>query len=186
MSFYLDLIVVALLPAAALFTVLQTQPYSALVSRGILGAAAVLAYAVLGAPDVALTEALVGTFLTVVLFAVTVRSTLVLRLGRLSGTDELPADHPLRRLCAAYKLRLKSTAYRSEEQLAEALCAGEIDAVFVLPGMAATAQLAASAPADAPFILLARHGRWHEQKLQALFPELPGLQRIGSARKGEG
>jgi uncharacterized MnhB-related membrane protein len=56
-------IIVALLPLAASMVVLQVNPYHALVIRGILGAVAALVYAVLGAADVALTEALVGTML---------------------------------------------------------------------------------------------------------------------------
>ncbi|WLT40134.1 DUF4040 domain-containing protein [Synechocystis sp. B12] len=61
--------------------VIQGNPYQALVMRGILGAVAALIYTLLGAADVALTEALVGTMLSVTLFAVAVRSSLVLRLG---------------------------------------------------------------------------------------------------------
>jgi putative multicomponent Na+:H+ antiporter subunit B len=62
MDFYLY-IIVALLPLAAMMVVFQTNPYHALVIRGVLGAIAALIYSVLGAPDVALTEALVGTLL---------------------------------------------------------------------------------------------------------------------------
>ena len=55
--------IVALLPLAAVMLTVQVNPYNALVIRGILGAIAALVYAVLGAADVALTEALVGTML---------------------------------------------------------------------------------------------------------------------------
>ncbi len=74
-------IIVALLPLAALMSVLQVNPYNALVIRAILGAVAALVYALLGAGDVALTEALVGTMLAVTLYVVAVRSSLVMRLG---------------------------------------------------------------------------------------------------------
>ena len=74
-------VIIALLPLTALMSVLQVNPYNALVIRGILGAVAVLVYAVLGAADVALTEALVGTLLAVSLYVIAVRSSLIMRLG---------------------------------------------------------------------------------------------------------
>jgi len=82
------LLIVALLPLTATMTVLQKNPYHALVVRGILGAISALVYALLGAADVALTEALVGTMLSIMLYAVAVRSSLVLKLGVLA-TPEL-------------------------------------------------------------------------------------------------
>jgi putative multicomponent Na+:H+ antiporter subunit B len=75
---------VALLPLTALMLIVQTNPYRALVIRGILGAIAALVYSILGAADVALTEALVGTLLAITLYAVAARSSLVFRLGVLS------------------------------------------------------------------------------------------------------
>lgn len=74
-------VIVALLPVSAFMLTVQVNPYHALVIRGILGGVAALVYAVLGAADVALTEALVGTMLAITLYAVAVRSSLVLRLG---------------------------------------------------------------------------------------------------------
>lgn len=74
-------VITALLPLAASMLIVQVNPYRALVIRGILGAVAALVYTVLGAADVALTEALVGTLLAISLYAVAVRSSLVLRLG---------------------------------------------------------------------------------------------------------
>jgi putative multicomponent Na+:H+ antiporter subunit B len=88
-------IITALLPLAASMLVFQTNPYHALVIRGILGAIAALVYTVLGAADVALTEALVGTLLAITLYAVAVRSSLVLRLGVLQEAitlDEVAGD----------------------------------------------------------------------------------------------
>ncbi|MCU0523715.1 MAG: DUF4040 domain-containing protein [Elainella sp. Prado103] len=77
---YLYLIAL-LLPLSAAMVVFQTNPYHALVIRGILGAMAALVYALFGAADVALTEALVGTMLAITLYAVAVRSSMVMRLG---------------------------------------------------------------------------------------------------------
>jgi len=73
--------ITALLPLTALMVVLQVNPYQALVLRGILGAIAALTYALFGAADVALTEALVGTMLSITLYAVAVRSSMEMRLG---------------------------------------------------------------------------------------------------------
>jgi putative multicomponent Na+:H+ antiporter subunit B len=89
--------IVALLPLAAVMLTVQVNPYNALVIRGILGAIAALVYAVLGAADVALTEALVGTMLAITLYAVAVRSSLVMRIGvlkdELSQTNEPTSFH---------------------------------------------------------------------------------------------
>lgn len=68
--------IVLLLPLSAGLLVSQTNPLHALVIRGILGAIAALVYAALGAADVALTEALVGTMLSTTLYAVAVRSSM--------------------------------------------------------------------------------------------------------------
>lgn len=72
----LIVIISLLLPLSALVMVLQTNPYHALVMRGIMGAIAALLYASFGAADVALTEALVGTLLAVVLYAIAIRAAL--------------------------------------------------------------------------------------------------------------
>ena len=78
-------VIVALLPLSACLVVFQVNPYHALVIRGVLGAIAALVYTVLGAADVALTEALVGTLLAITLYAIAVRSSLVIHLGVLEG-----------------------------------------------------------------------------------------------------
>lgn len=78
----LDLLlpITALLPLTAVLLVSQGNPYQTLVLRGILGSVATLLYALLGAPDVALTEAMVGTLLSTTLYAVALRSSMALRL----------------------------------------------------------------------------------------------------------
>ncbi len=80
------LAITALLPLTAVMLVLQVNPYQALVMRGILGAIAALVYALFGAADVALTEALVGTMLSITLYAVAVRSSMEMRLGWVQPT----------------------------------------------------------------------------------------------------
>ncbi|QPN65383.1 hydrogenase subunit MbhD domain-containing protein [Synechococcus sp. CBW1006] len=79
----LDLLlpITALLPLTAILLVSQSNPYQTLVLRGILGSVATLLYALLGAPDVALTEALVGTLLSTTLYAVALRSSMALLLS---------------------------------------------------------------------------------------------------------
>lgn len=68
------LAIVALMPMVGGLLVLQTSPYQALVLRGILGAIAALVYGLFGAADVALTEALVGTMLSMTLYVVAIFS----------------------------------------------------------------------------------------------------------------
>ncbi len=123
---------VPLLPLTALMTVSQNNPYQTIVLRGILGAMAALIYTIFGAPDVALTEALVGTLLAVTLYAIAVRSSLVLRLGVLSIGEK---DEDLGRLVkdlrsAAVKnhLRLELVTYHDEGALAQAYEGKEIHA----------------------------------------------------------
>ncbi len=128
--------IVALLPLAAVMLTVQVNPYHALVIRGILGAIAALVYVVLGAADVALTEALVGTMLAITLYAVAVRSSLVMRIGVLK--DELSQAnnlHPfaqliaqVRTIASKYYLRLELLPYPDPQSLHEALMAKEVHA----------------------------------------------------------
>ncbi len=132
-------IIVALLPLSALMLTLQVNPYHALVIRGILGAIAALVYVVLGAADVALTEALVGTMLAVLLNVVAVRSSLVMRVGVLKetllGSEEQPENNPFYQLKDAlsnvanrYHLRLELVPFSDPESLRQALIEKEIHA----------------------------------------------------------
>ncbi|AFZ43180.1 hypothetical protein PCC7418_0971 [Halothece sp. PCC 7418] len=126
-------IIVALLPLTALTLVLQVNPYQALVIRAILGAVAALVYAVLGAADVALTEALVGTMLAITLYVVAVRSSLVMRLGVLqteTETDQNLKDiiTKIRKIIDQYHLRLEIIQYPNVSALESALHSQEIHA----------------------------------------------------------
>lgn len=131
------MLMVALLPLTAAMLVLQSNPYHALVLRGILGAIAALVYAVLGAADVALTEALVGTMLAITLYAVAVRSSLVMRLGVLKTVATgpvlaVPFLEQLRQQMARYHVRLELVPYPTLESLGAALQAREIHGSCVL------------------------------------------------------
>ena len=132
-------VIVALLPLAALMLVFQVNPYHALVIRAILGAVAALVYAVLGAADVALTEALVGTMLAVTLYVVAVRSSLVMRLGIL---EEFEAEREsylaelitnLRKIINKHHLRLELIEYPNPQALERALIAKEVHAICTKP-----------------------------------------------------
>ncbi|MGF1482323.1 MAG: DUF4040 domain-containing protein [Cyanophyceae cyanobacterium] len=126
-------VIVALLPLAALILVFQVNPYHALVIRAILGAVAALVYAVLGAADVALTEALVGTMLAITLYVVAVRSSLVMRLGILSGGAEAGCLAELiaclRKITSRHHLRLELVKYSNPKALEQALLAKEVHAI---------------------------------------------------------
>jgi putative multicomponent Na+:H+ antiporter subunit B len=97
-------VITALLPLSALMLILQTNPYHALVVQGILGAVAALVFAVLGAADVALTQALMGTLLAITLYAIAVRSSLVMRLGVLEdGAIVQRAERQSRQMTSLYQ-----------------------------------------------------------------------------------
>ncbi|MEM8640738.1 MAG: DUF4040 domain-containing protein [Cyanobacteria bacterium P01_G01_bin.54] len=133
-DFYV-LAIVLLLPLTAGMLVSQVNPYHALVIRGILGAIAALVYVLFGAADVALTEALVGTMLSITLYAVAVRSSMSLRLGVLEPETAPLTDALLTALRQALKpvhLRLEILPYVDQLSLEQALSEKEIHA-FCLP-----------------------------------------------------
>ncbi|NDJ22499.1 DUF4040 domain-containing protein [Nostoc sp. B(2019)] len=133
-------VIIALLPLAACMLVFQVNPYHALVIRGILGAVAAFVYTVLGAPDVALTEALVGTMLAITLYAIAVRSSLVMRLGLLKDDDSLQDDtedhfgqlmDELRTIFGKHHVRLELVPYPNTQALQRALMDKEVHATCV-------------------------------------------------------
>ncbi len=137
-------VITALLPLTAFILVLQSNPYHALVIRGILGAMAVLVYTVLGAADVALTEAMVGNLLAITLYAIAVRSSLVLRLGVLkeviapeNATDDPEASHfrqlinDLQTIFDKRYMRVELVPYLDLETLHQALIDKKVHATCV-------------------------------------------------------
>lgn len=179
MYLWIDLVIVALLPLTALLTVIQTRPYFALVSRGIMGAVAVLLYATLGAPDVALTEALVGTLLTIILYAVAVRSSLVLRQGCLTPDNDGYDIMPLRGFCAQHDLALRRTSFDNAAVLMQSLQMGRIDVIQApartlrdwVPALEGVAD-------DQRVTMVARHGRWHETHMRRWFNDREVIIRL--------
>lgn len=123
-------IIVALLPLTAGLLVTQVNPYHALILRGVLGAVAALVDAVLGAADVALTEALMGTMLSVALYAIAVRSSLVLRLGVIENQDSSfqTLIDDFRNIFSKHYMRLEIVPYNSHQCLQNALKAKEVHA----------------------------------------------------------
>lgn len=145
--------IAALLPLTALLLIIQGNPYQALVIRGILGAVAALVYVLFGAADVALTEALVGTMLSITLYAVAVRSSMSMRLGLLGPKVETtkPAESTpessdatkavlthLRRLLGQHHMRLEPVTYPDLQALNAALMNKEIHTVLKTPHEDAT------------------------------------------------
>ncbi|MEO0802523.1 MAG: DUF4040 domain-containing protein [Cyanobacteria bacterium J06642_2] len=140
--------IAALLPLTAYMTVAQTNPYHALVIRGIMGAVAALVYAAFGAADVALTEALVGTMLSITLYAVAVRSSLTTRLGVLESAvpnqEKTPkvialstqasefelAIASIRKALSSHHVRLKVITYADTQTLKTAFHEREVHGTF--------------------------------------------------------
>lgn len=134
-------LMVALMPLVASMLIFQVNPYHALVIRGILGAVSAMIYAVLGAPDVALTEALVGTLLAITLYAIAVRSSLVMRVGVLEQQQEegegegdrhfkqLLSD--LRSIFKKRHMHLELISYSNPDHLKQGLLDREIHATCV-------------------------------------------------------
>lgn len=125
----------ALLPVTAGLVILQNNPYRALVARGMLGAMAATTYALLGAADVALTEALMGTMLAVTLYAIAVQSSLVFRLGFVDGAEGASPQGSslltcLRNTYQPYHLRVELVPYPSAIALERALSDREIHATY--------------------------------------------------------
>ncbi|MEM6590755.1 MAG: DUF4040 domain-containing protein [Cyanobacteria bacterium P01_C01_bin.73] len=133
-----------LLPVTAAMVVTQTNPYHALIIRGILGAVAALVYALFGAADVALTEALVGTMLSITLYAIAVRSSLRFRLGVLTQDEDAIAQNlhlqaqqqtvfdGLQTALSKHYLRLEQVPYDTAEALHTALQNKDIHGIATL------------------------------------------------------
>ncbi|MBV5260670.1 DUF4040 domain-containing protein [Synechococcus moorigangaii CMS01] len=127
---------VLLMPLMAGSLLAQKDPYYALVLRGILGAIAALVYALLGSADVALTDALVGTMLSITLYAIAVRSSLVMRLGilekdlaQLEATPELLTC--FKPILSQYQLRLEQHLYDDPAALEKALAQRDVHTILL-------------------------------------------------------
>ena len=63
-----------ILPVLGVLLIKTQSPIRGLIYRSFLGSIAALIYAAVGAPDVALTEVLVGTLLSAILYVITIRA----------------------------------------------------------------------------------------------------------------
>ncbi|NEQ55383.1 MAG: DUF4040 domain-containing protein [Leptolyngbya sp. SIO3F4] len=143
--------ITALLPLTAAMVITQKDPYYALVMRGILGAVAALVYALFGAADVALTEALVGTMLSITLYAIAVRSSMTLRLGMLDDDNNSQGPQSqenyeqlfinLQKSLRTYHLRLEQVPYASAAELQDALRSKTVHGTCTLASGGNTYQL---------------------------------------------
>lgn len=190
--------IAALLPLTACMLVFQVNPYHALVIRGILGAVAALVYALFGAADVALTEALVGTMLSITLYAVAVRSSMNMRVGVLetesseivpspplaiTGTSDQtsPAKELLSALRQAfdkYHLRLEWVIYPSLQALQTALRAKEVHTICILSNPEFGGAPPSSPAQGQPYHLQTRVQRLYEVMQTEGLPSLARLTYV--------
>lgn len=166
-------IITALLPLAAAMVVFEVNPYHALIVRGILGAIAVLLYTVLGAPDVALTEALVGTMLAITLYAVAVRSSLVVRLGVIQDLGNEPILDEFRKIFSQYHLRLELVSYQDQDSLQQALIDKDIHLTCI------------QAEPSQPYQTLTRIQRLYEIMAPQISADITNLTYINPQSSGE-
>ena len=81
-----------LLPVLGLLLIQSESPINSLIYRSFLGSIAALIYALIGAPDVALTEVMVGTLLSSLIYIVTIRSCYTVVIICLLYTSPSPRD----------------------------------------------------------------------------------------------
>jgi putative multicomponent Na+:H+ antiporter subunit B len=81
-----------ILPILGVLLIRTESPIRGLIYRSFLGSIAALIYAVVGAPDVALTEVLVGTLLSAILYIITIRACYTIIIIK-SKDYELKEDH---------------------------------------------------------------------------------------------
>ncbi len=123
--------IVFLLPLSALFVVVQVNPYNALVMRGILGAISALVYAIFGAADVALTDALVGTMLSITLYAIAVRSSLKMKVGGVNLNKNDKILLPIKEILKRNFMNLEVVNFADVESLKNGLATKEIHTAFL-------------------------------------------------------
>ena len=82
-----------LLPLLGILLIRSQSPTNGLIYRSFLGSIAALIYALIGAPDVALTEVLIGTLLSMLLYIVTIKSCYTVVM--MQDSSALPDDQTL-------------------------------------------------------------------------------------------
>ncbi len=138
--------VALLLPLTALLTLKQENILHAVMCRALFGVAAALLYSLLGAPDVAVTEVLVGALLVTLLYVVVFKRTRELRVGVTEARClEGGACQMLAVFCRERGFRERNIFFADEEDLVSALDEALVDAAF----MDHTPEGFVSIPADA-------------------------------------
>lgn len=187
----------ALLPLAAGLLVIQVNPYRALVIRGILGAVAALLYTIQGAADVALTEALLGTLLVVMLYAVAIRSSMVFRLGVLSrdasgGGKRTPAAKTrpaglvaeLRAIFSRRHMRVQLIRFGSPEAMQRALSEKKVHAILA-PDRSGRRSSDGTDAAPSQYRIDIRVRRIYDILTTDLTPSAISLRYVGTAETGK-
>ena len=107
-----------ILPFLGILLIRSESPINSLIYRSFLGSIAALIYAVVGAPDVALTEIMVGTLLSSLIYIVTIRScyTIVIIVDKASP-PQADLKNCLKEVFAELHLRI---VYQEEEFNADA------------------------------------------------------------------
>ena len=113
-------------PLIGLALVRCDDPWKALVLRSSLGGFASLLFATYGAVDVAVTEALVGTLLSTLLYTVAIKSTTTFRLLQQPESSMAPEqEQQLRQLLSMVGLRLELIG------IAPSSASGDLHAAFI-------------------------------------------------------
>ena len=117
------------IPLIGLALVRCDDPWKALVLRSSLGGFASLLFATYGAVDVAVTEALVGTLLSTLLYTVAIKSTTTFRLLQQPEAEMGPEqEQRLRQLLSLVGLRLEVM------DVAPSSATGDLHAAFIRNG----------------------------------------------------
>ena len=105
-----------LLPVLGILLIQSESPINSLIYRSFLGSIAALIYALIGAPDVALTEVMVGTLLSSLIYIVTIRSCYSIVI--VVNQESPPTEHLKNLLKSSFEeLHLRITY--QEEQISE-------------------------------------------------------------------
>ncbi len=149
------LLISLLLPLTALFTVSEGHFLHAVLARGLFGIAAALAYALMGAPDVALVEILMSALLVTLLYIVVFNRSREVRVG---FVDEAALEEEAGRLLGAFfrreGLRFRGILFASRDDLGEALDESLIDMALVEGDFARCRHFPSGVPSERPRLVV--------------------------------
>jgi len=130
------IVIVLLLPITAIMTIVQRRLLHAVISRAIFGISASLVYMYLKAPDVAITEALMGAILVTLLYVIAIKSSGIVRVGFVpvhmlmeKVKDEMQGVEAeiLKRFFTHHHLKYRLVEFENQRELIQALKDGFID-----------------------------------------------------------